>query len=172
MPQSHAELKTPSAWSPLQQPLFRTLWIASVASNIGTWMHDVGTVWLMISLTPSPILVARMQTATSLPFCLPALPAGALADVVDRRRFLLATLGWMMAAAAVLGMLAVIGVTTPWSLLTVTFALGLGAAMNAPAWQAITPELVPRAEVPSAVALSGVGLNPARAVGPALCGFA
>jgi MFS family permease len=134
-------------------------------------MHDVGAVWLMTSLTPSPILVALMQTATSLPFFLLALPAGALADVVDRRRLLLAMQGWMMAAAAVLGVLALLSVTTPWSLLALTFTLGLGAAMNAPAWQAITPELVPREEVPSAVALSGVGLNLARAVGPAIGGF-
>lgn len=142
-----------------------------MASNIGTWMHDVGGVWLMTSLTPSPIMVALMQTATSLPFFLLALPAGALADVVDRRRLLLATQGWMMAAAAVLGALTLTGVTTPWWLLASTFALGLGAALNAPPWQAITPELVPREEVPSAVALSGVGLNLARAVGPALGGF-
>ena len=171
MPQSLAQPETVSAWSPLRQPLFRALWIASVASNIGTWMHDVGGVWLMTSLTPSPIMVALMQTATSLPFFLLALPAGALADVVDRRRLLLVTQGWMMAAAAVLGALTLAGVTTPWRLLVLTFALGLGAALNAPPWQAITPELVPREEVPSAVALSGVGLNLARAVGPALGGF-
>jgi predicted MFS family arabinose efflux permease len=112
-----------------------------------------------------------MQTATSLPFFLLALPAGALADVVDRRRLLLAMQGWMMVAAAVLGSVTLAGLTTPWSLLALTFALGLGAAMNAPAWQAMTPELVAREEVPAAVALSGVGLNLARAVGPALGGF-
>jgi MFS family permease len=134
-------------------------------------MHDVGAVWLMTSLTPSPLMVALMQTATSLPFFLLALPAGALADVIDRRRILLATQGGMMAVAAVLGALTVIGVTTPWWLLALTFVLGLGAALNAPPWQAITPELVPREEVPAAVALSGVGLNLARAVGPALGGF-
>jgi MFS family permease len=133
MPQSRAQPETTSAWSPLRQSLFRSLWIASVASNIGTWMHDVGGVWLMTSLVPSPIMVALMQTATSLPFFLLALPAGALADVVDRRRLLLAMQGWMMAAAAVLGTLTLTGVTTPWSLLALTFALGLGAAMNAPA---------------------------------------
>ena len=133
MPQSRAQPETTSAWSPLRQSLFRSLWIASVASNIGTWMHDVGGVWLMTSLVPSPIMVALMQTATSLPFFLLALPAGALADVVDRRRLLLAMQEWMMAAAAVLGTLTLTGVTTPWSLLALTFALGLGAAMNAPA---------------------------------------
>ena len=101
--------ETASAWSPLRQPVFRSLWLAAVASNIGTWMHDVGGVWL----TPSPIMVALMQTATSLPFFLLALPAGALADVVDRRRLLLVMQGWMVAAAAVLGGLTLAGLTTP-----------------------------------------------------------
>lgn len=160
-----------SAWSPLRQPLFRALWIAAVASNIGTWMQNVGGVWLMTSLTPSPLMVALMQTATSLPVFLVALPAGALADIFDRRRLLLFWQGWMLACAAGLGVLTLIGATTPVVLLSFTFALGLGAAMNAPAWQAIAPELVSRAELPAAVALNSVGFNIARAVGPALGGF-
>jgi MFS family permease len=171
IPSADTKGLTASAWSPLYQPVFRALWVAAVVSNVGTWMHDVGAVWLMTSLTPSPVMVALMQTATSLPFFLLALPAGALADVVDRRRLLLVAQGWMMAAAAVLGVLTLAGLTTSWWLLALTCALGLGAALNAPAWQAMTPELVPREEVPSAVALSGVGLNLARAVGPALGGF-
>ncbi len=161
----------PSAWSPLRQPLFRALWIASVASNIGTWMHEVGAGWLMTSLTTSPLLVALMQTATSLPIFLLGLPAGALADVVDRRRMLLFTQGWMLVAAAVLGVLTLLDMTTPWVLLILTFVLGAGAAMNAPAWQATAPELVPRSDLPAVVALTGMGLNLARAVGPALGGF-
>jgi MFS family permease len=160
-----------SAWSPLRQPLFRALWIAAVASNIGTWMHNTAATWLMTSLTPSPIMVALMQTATSLPAFLLALPAGALADVVDRRRLLLATQGWMLAAAAGLGLLTLVGAITPWALLALTFLLGLGAAMNNPAWQAITPDLVSRPELPAAVALSGAGFNLARAVGPAVGGL-
>src|SRR5689334_13618755 len=159
------------AWAPLREPLFRALWIASVASYVGTWMHDVGASWLMTSLAPSPLMVALVQAATSLPVFLFALPAGALADVVDRRRLLLFTQAWMMVAAATLGALTVAGVTGPWLLLAFTFLLGTGGAMNGPAWQAVTPELVPRAEVPAAVALSGVGVNLARAVGPALGGF-
>src|SRR5881409_4294725 len=106
-----------SAWSPLYQPLFRALWIASVASNIGTWMQNVGAAWLMTSLAPSPVMVALVQAATSLPVFLVALPAGALADVVDRRRLLLWTQGWMLDAAAVLGMMTLIGATTPGVLL-------------------------------------------------------
>ena len=159
-----------SPWSPLQQPVFRALWIASVVSNVGTWMQNVGAAWLMTLLTPSPMVVALVQAATSLPVFLVALPAGALADVVDRRRLLLLTQGWMLLAAAALGVATLLGAMTPMILLGLTFALGLGAAMNGPAWQAIVPELVPPAELQEAVALNGAGFNVARAVGPALGG--
>src|SRR5947207_4913377 len=94
-----------STWSPLRHLLFRALWLASVASNIGTWMQNVGAAWLMTSLAPSPTMVALVQAATSLPVFLVGLPAGAIADLVDRRRLLLATQGWMLAAASVLGVL-------------------------------------------------------------------
>ena len=159
-----------SPWSPLRQPVFRALWIASVVSNVGTWMQNVGAAWLMTLLTPSPMVVALVQAATSLPVFLVALPAGALADVVDRRRLLLLTQGWMLLAAAALGVATLLGAMTPMILLGLTFALGLGAAMNGPAWQAIVPELVPPAELQEAVALNGAGFNVARAVGPALGG--
>jgi MFS family permease len=162
--------ETSSAWSPLRYPLFRVLWIATVASNVGTWMQNVAAVWLMTSLTSTPLLVALVQTATSLPVFLVGLAAGALADVVDRRRLLLFTQGWMLVAAAALGILTLAGAATPWVVLALTFAIGLGAALNSPAWQAITNELVPRRELPAAVALGGVGFNLARAVGPALGG--
>lgn len=159
-----------SAWALLRRPLFRALWIASLTSSIGTWMHELGAAWLMTSLTLSPVMVALMQTAASLPIVLLALPAGAIADMVDRRRMLLFTQGWMLASATALGVLTVLGATTPWLLLILTFALGAGAAMNAPAWQATTSEAVPRAELPAAVVLTGLGLNLARAVGPAVGG--
>src|SRR5262245_65189548 len=142
-----------SAWALLRRPFFRALWIASLTSSIGTWMHEVGAAWLMTSLTLSPVMVALMQTAASLPIVLLALPAGAIADMLDRRRMLLFTQGWMLASAAALGVLTVLGATTPWLLLILTFALGAGAAMNAPAWQATTPEAVPRADLPAAVSL-------------------
>src|SRR5262245_12400311 len=166
-----ADSKATSAWRPLREPTFRALWIAALASNIGTWIQDVAASWLMITLSPSPILVSLMQTASSLPFFLLALPAGALADVVDRRRLLIFSQSWMMTVAALLGALTLAGLITPAGLLGLTFALGLGAALNGPAWQATTPELVPREELPAAVALNGVGFNLARAVGPALGGF-
>jgi MFS family permease len=159
-----------SAWALLRRPLFRALWIASLTSSIGTWMHELGAAWLMTSLTLSPVMVALMQTAASLPIVLLALPAGAIADMVDRRRMLLFTQGWMLASATALGVLTVLGATTPWLLLILTFALGAGAAMNAPAWQATTSEAAPRAELPAAVVLTGLGLNLARAVGPAVGG--
>ena len=160
-----------SPWSPLAQPIFRALWIATVASNIGTWMEDVGESWLMVSLTTSPMLVALVETAGSLPVVLLALPAGALADVVDRRRLLLITQGWMLVSAAALGLLTLAGMVTPWLLLLLTFTLGLGTAMNGPAFQAILPEIVPRREIPAAVTLAGVAVNVSRAVGPALGGL-
>jgi MFS family permease len=161
-----------SAWAPLRNPVFRSIWLAIVASNVGTWMHDVGTAWLMTSLTPSPLLVSLLQTATTLPVFLLALPAGALADVVDRRRMLMMLEAWMCLCAFTLAALTLMGLVTPVVLLVMTFALGMGAAMDAPAWQATTPEVVPKPELPAAVALSSVAINIARAVGPALGGFA
>jgi MFS family permease len=160
-----------SSWAPLRRPLFRSLWLAAVASNVGTWMQNVGAVWLMTSLTPSPLMVALVQTATSLPVFLLALPAGALADIVDRRRLLIAAQSAMLVASAALGVLTVAGRVTPWTLLGLTFVIGAGSAMNGPAWQAIMPELVPRAELTAAIALNGVAVNVARAVGPALGGL-
>ncbi len=160
-----------AAWSPLRHPVFRAIWIASVASNVGTLMHGVGSAWLMTMLNASPVAVSLVQATANLPLFLLALPAGALADVVDRRRLLIVTEIWMLIAAAVLGLITLAGGIAPWGLLAFTFALSAGAALNAPAWQAITPELVPLSEVPEAVALGGVGFNLARAVGPALGGF-
>ncbi|HEU4402376.1 MAG TPA: MFS transporter [Candidatus Polarisedimenticolia bacterium] len=160
-----------SAWSPLADPIFRALWIAALASNVGTWMQEVGAAWLMTSLSPSPLMVALVQAATTLPIFLLALPAGALADVVDRRRLLITTQTWMLLATGLLGALTLLGATTPWVLLTLTFVIGLGAALNAPAWQAIIPELVTRPALPAALALNGIAINLARAVGPALGGL-
>jgi MFS family permease len=159
------------AWAPLRHGLFRAIWIASVASNIGTWMQTAGASWLMTTLAPSPLLVALVQTASSLPVLLVGLPAGAMADLVDRRRLLIFTQSWMLAAAALLGVLTLAGAIGPWWLLALTFALGLGAAMNGPGWSATFPELVPREELAAAVALNSVQFNIARAVGPALGGI-
>lgn len=158
-------------WAPLRRQIFRALWMAQFVSNIGTWMQNVGAAWLMTTLKPSPLYVALVQTATSLPIFLVGLAAGALADIIDRRRYLLVTQTWMLIAAATLGITTTLGGTTPWVLLVLTFALGLGAALNGPAWQAIMPELVPHGELAEAIALNSVGFNLARAVGPALGGI-
>lgn len=157
-------------WTPLIYTWFRWLWIANIVSNIGTWMQNVGAAWLMTELAPSALLVALVQTATNLPVFLLGVPAGAAGDLFERRKLLLFTQGLMLAAAAVLGVLTLAHSTGPWTLLWLTFALGLGATMNGPTWQAIMPDLVPRSELPAAIALNSVGFNLARAVGPALGG--
>jgi MFS family permease len=151
--------------------VFRSLWIAAVVSYTGTWMQNVGAGWLMTQLTTSPLMVSLVQGASAIPVFLVVLPAGALADMVDRRRLLLFTQGWMVVAAAALGGLTLWHVVSPWTLLVFTFFLGLGAVMNDPAWQAITPEVVSTPRHASAVALNSAGFNVARATGPALGGI-
>jgi MFS family permease len=160
-----------SPWAPLREPLFRSLWIAAVISYTGTWMQNVGAGWLMTQLTLSPFMIGLVQTAATLPVFLVILPAGALADMVDRRRLLLLSQSWMVLASGALGILTLLGHVTPWILLVFTFLLGLGAVMNDPAWQAITPEIVSSEQHASAVALNSAGFNVARAVGPALGGL-
>ncbi|HLQ23047.1 MAG TPA: MFS transporter, partial [Gemmatimonadales bacterium] len=160
-----------SAWGPLRTPVFRVLWIATVASNVGSWMHDTAATWLMTSLTTSTLLVALMQTASSLPVLALALPAGALADIVDRRRVLIAAQSWMLGAATLMGLLALAGAMTPDRLLFFTFLLGLGNGLTAPAWQATLPELVRKDQLAAAVSLNGAAMNIARAVGPAIGGL-
>ncbi|AGH51066.1 hypothetical protein G432_16740 [Sphingomonas sp. MM-1] len=155
---------------PLGYPMFRALWIATVVSNVGTWMHDVGAGWLMTSLSAEPLMVALVQAATTLPMFLFALPGGALADIVDRRRLLIGAQLWMLIAAGLLAVITFAGLTTPALLLAFTFALATGAALSAPAFQAIVPELVPRPALADAVALNSLGVNIARAIGPALGG--
>jgi predicted MFS family arabinose efflux permease len=160
-----------SALAPLREPLFRSLWIAAVVSYTGSWMQNIATGWLMTSLTHSPMWVALVQVALSLPVFLIALPAGALADMVDRRKFLLLTQSSMVAASSVLGVLTLTGLVTPQVLVAFTFLLGVGAVMNEPAWQSLMPDLVSSSKLSSAVALNSAGFNIARAVGPALGGL-
>jgi len=167
---SEAPTSATSPWTPFSQPVFRALWIASLASQVGTWMHGVGAAWLMTSLAASPLLVALVQTATSAPLFLLAIPAGALADILDRRKLLLATQLWMLAAAASMAGVTYWGGMTPGALLALTAALAVGAGFNAPAWQATTPDLVPRSDLPNAVALNGMLINLSRVIGPALGG--
>jgi MFS family permease len=160
-----------SAWAPLGRPLFRDRWIASLLSNTGSWMQDTAATWLMTALTTSPLLIALMQTAASLPVLALGLPAGALADTFDRRRLLLFWQSWMLGAAMILSVLTFSGRIGPGSLVLLTLALNVGAAMNNPAWQAIVPELVPRGELSRAIALNSAAFNLARAAGPAAGGL-
>ncbi len=160
-----------SAWSPFQYRVYRILWIALLASNIGTWMQAVGAAWLMVQLDASPAIVALVQTATYLPVVFVGVLAGAVADMVERRRLLLITQGFMLVAAGGLAVLAAFGAVTPTLLLGFTFALGLGATFNYPAWQAIQPELVPEHELKQAVTLGGANINLGRAIGPAIGGL-
>jgi MFS family permease/quinol monooxygenase YgiN len=162
---------TASPWAPLHNRVYRMLWIATIVSNIGSWMHEVGAGWLMTSLAPSPLMVALVQAATTAPIFLLALPAGALADIVDRRRYLIATQIWMMLTALTLGVLTLSGMTTATILLLFTFALGIGTAMMMPAWGAVTPELVPRSQLQAAIGLNTIGMNVSRSIGPALAGL-
>jgi len=160
-----------SAWSPFRYRVYRYLWIALLASNIGTWMQAVGAAWLMVQLDGSPAVVALVQTASSLPVVLVGVAAGAVADLVERRRLLLITQAFMVAAAGGLAVLTALDAVTPLSLLGFTFALGLGAAFNYPAWQAIQPELVPKEEFTQAITLGGANTNLGRAIGPAVGGL-
>src|ERR1700690_1947539 len=161
-----------SGWEPLRRPLFRKRWIASLVSNIGGWMQDTAGTWLMTALTTSPLLIALMQTAASLPVLLLGLLAGATADIFDRRRLLIFWQAWMLAAVSLLSGLTFFDIISPWILLILTFLLNIGTAMNSPAWQAIVPEVIPRAQLPDAISLKSAGFTLARALGPPPGGLA
>jgi MFS family permease len=165
-----APASAPSAWSPLRGRVFRTLFVAQLVSNIGLWMQTVGAQWFLVEHHSSATIVALVQTASLLPTLFLALPAGGLADLLDRRRLLIAVSTYTALAAALTTVLAWTDVLTPVMLLVMTFLLGCGAAMSSPAWQAIQPELVPREQIPAASSLGSVTVNAARAVGPAIGG--
>ena len=149
-----------SAWAPLRHRIFFALFVAQLVSNIGTLMQNVGSAWLMGDLHASTGVVALVQTATFLPVLLIGIPAGALADIADRRRVILGTQAWMMTFALLLAVLSFADKVTPGLLLALTFGLGLGTAVNGPAFQAIQPDLVPKEDVPQALALGALDLQP------------
>ena len=158
-------------WRPLRTPLFRNLLLADIMSDIGTFMQSVGAAWLMVSLGAGPMDVALTQTASALPFFVFALPAGAIGDIVDRRRLILYTEFWMVAVALVLAVTTILGRMSPRLLLGLTFAISAGDAIEAPTWRAILPEIVRKDELAAASALGGIEFNFGRAVGPALAGI-
>ncbi|MGC3984029.1 MAG: MFS transporter [Pseudorhodoferax sp.] len=159
-----------STLAPLRWPVFRMLWIVWLASNICMWMNDVAAAWLMTSLTTSPVWVALVQTAATMPVFLFGLPSGALADIVDRRRFYITTQFWVAGVALLLCATVLTGTVTPPLLLLLTFANGIGLAMRWPVYSAVVPELIPRAQLPAALALNGITMNASRIVGPLLAG--
>jgi MFS family permease len=160
----------PAAIAPLQQPVFRGLWLAWLAANLTMWMNDVAAAWLMTTLTTSPVMVALVQTASTLPVFLLGLPSGAMADILDRRRYFAATQLWVSVNALLLAGLSLAGLLTAPLLLLLTFSNGIGLAMRWPVFAAIVPQIVSRAELPAALALNGIAMNLSRVIGPVLAG--
>ncbi len=160
----------PSALSPFRYPVFRGVWTASLLSNFGSLIQSVGASWMMLSIAPSPDMVALVQASTSLPIMLLSLVAGAMADNMDRRKVMVFAQIFMLLISAALSLCAWFGLVGPWTLLLFTFMIGCGSAFFAPAWQASVGDMVPRTEVPGAVALNSMGFNIARSVGPAIGG--
>lgn len=163
--------QTGSSLAPFRTRVFAVLWTATVLSNIGTWMQNAAAGWLMTGLDPDPFTVSLVQVAGSLPMFLLALPAGALADLADRRWLLVIVQAVTMALVAGFGLLVWFGHVTPTSLLVFSFLAASAAALIAPAWQSIVPQLVSQQDLQAAVALNSIGLNVSRAVGPALAGL-
>ncbi len=162
---------TSAATAPLSVPAFRNLWLASILSNLGSFLQTVAASWLMLQLTGSPLWVGLMVASPTLPLLFIALPAGAMADLVDRRRILIVSQAIMAAAAAATALLWFLGILTPGVLLALGLLLGVGLSLSLPAWQAMVPDLVPSGQVAGAVALNSAAFNVARAVGPALGGI-
>jgi MFS family permease len=163
-------MRLPAALAPLEGPVFRGLWFAWLAANMTMWMNDVAAAWLMTTLTTSPVMVALVQTASTLPVFLLGLPSGALADIVDRRRYFAVTQLWVCSVALVIALLASFGLLTAELLLVLTFLNGIGLAMRWPVFSAIVPEVVTRAQMPQAMALNGISMNLSRVVGPVVAG--
>jgi MFS family permease len=162
---------TRSAWRPFRHRAFTVLWLATVVSNIGVWMQAASASWLMTTLDPDPFVVSMVQFAANFPLFLFALPAGAIADIVDRRRLLVLTQMTAMVIAGTFGFIVFFGHTSADGLVVFTLLAATAAALVMPSWQAVVPELVPRPLLQSAVALNGIGLNVSRALGPALAGI-
>ncbi len=162
---------TKSPWEPLQNQLFLAIWIAATASNIGTWIQTIGEKWQMAELTKSPLLISLIETGSTLPMLALAMAAGAIADILDRRKLLIAAQAYMMIVAAALAALTFTHHINPGVLLIMSLLLGIGVAVNAPTWSAAISEILPRAQIPAGVTLNSASYNVSRAVGPALGGM-
>ena len=157
--------------APFRYPAFTVIWTATLVSNVGGWMYSAASGWLMTSLDPDPLTVALVQAASSLPICLFAIPAGALADIFDKRKFLIVVESITTAVSAIYAVIVGLGWATPGNLLVFTFLIGAAGAMTVPAWQAVVTYLVPKDDLPPAIAANSVGVNISRALGPALGGL-
>ena len=160
------------AFAPLKVKLFRALWTASLISSIGGWMQTVGAQWFLVESHSDAALVALIQTASAAPFLILGIPSGVLGEFVNRRRLLIAVQSSLVAVGVILSVVTLVGGMTPWLLLAFTFLLGAGSAIQGPAYQALVPEIVSRPLIPSAAALSSIGVNIARSIGPAIAGLA
>jgi MFS family permease len=160
-----------STWSALRNPVFRNLWIASLVSGTCVAAHDTAATWAMSSMTRTPIFLSLMSTVASLPFFLFTLPAGALADMVDRRRLICTMNVWLAIAAGGLAVCGWLHLLTPAVILIGVFLVGTGFAWNSPAWTAIQPEIVTNDQLPSAATLGGLQLNISGIIGPLIGGF-
>jgi predicted MFS family arabinose efflux permease len=167
---SNPQSVTP-AGNPFHYRAFTVIWIATVVSNIGGWMYSVASGWLMTGLDSNAFIVSMVQVANSLPMFLFAIPAGALADIVNQRRFLIVGESTITIVSAAFAALVWLHLITPVSLLLFSFVVTVGSAMTAPAWQSVVAKLVPKPALPSAVAANSVGINVSRAIGPALGGI-
>lgn len=161
---------TPSLFAPFSHTTFRNIWLASISSNLGTMIQNVGAAWMMTSISSSESMVALVQASTTLPVMLFALVAGAIADSYNRRHVIFAAQGFMFTVSVLLAIAAFAGIITPWMLLAFTFLIGCGTALNNPSWQASVGDMVPRSDVAGAVTLNSVGFNITRSVGPAIGG--
>ncbi|CAI2102636.1 enterobactin exporter EntS [Serratia quinivorans] len=171
MAESAQSKAAPGGFAPLKIPVFAVLWGATVLGNVGSFMRDVASSWLVTDLSSNPSAVALMQTAATLPVFLLAIPAGVLSDILDRRRFLIFVQILLACISGTLLLLSQSGALTVEYLLALTFIGGIGGALMGPTWQSIVPELVPRADLRNAVALNSLGINIARAIGPAAGGL-
>jgi predicted MFS family arabinose efflux permease/quinol monooxygenase YgiN len=162
--------KASSSAAPFRHPAFTVIWLATVISNVGGWMYSAASGWLMTSLNPDPLIVALVQAMSTLPICLFAIPAGALADIFDKRKFLIVVEIVVTVVSAIYAVIVGLGLATPGNLLTFTFLIAAAGALTVPAWQAVVPQLVLKSDLPAAIAANSVGVNVSRALGPALGG--
>lgn len=159
------------AWVPLRSPVFRIFWIAALFSNLGTWVHETGASWLMATLDSSPWMVSLVRTTMAFPVFILSLPAGVLADWVDRRKVLMVTQLYLLLIALIMAVLTYLQAMTPSLLLVMTLCMGVGMVVHVPTWQSVIPDLVPKGSIPAAVGLGSLSFNLARAIGPAVGGL-